>query len=97
MAGGGVRGVVVGIGLATMIVVGLIMAMFRVFIMTWTQGGEDTIEIAPGAGIPGTMSALTTTGLTAIGTGGGIIDTGKGSRRGACRTIDQDRSRKDRS
>lgn len=97
MAGGGVPGMVAGIDPVTMIVVGFIIRMSQDFIMTWTQGGEFITGSAIGMATHGTMNGLIIDDLTEIGTGGGIIDIGKGSRRGVCRIIDQDHRPSDRS
>jgi hypothetical protein len=88
---------VAGIAHGIMTVAGVITAMFQVFIMMWTQGGECITGNGIGTGTRGTMNALITSDYIGIGIRGTAIDTGNGSRPGACRVIDLDHRHRSRN
>ena len=96
MVGGGVHGKVVGIARIITTGVGLIMTMFQVFIMMYTQVGEDITETVIGTGIGGTMNGFLTNDFNGTGKVGIIINIGKGKELGASRAINLVRSNRDR-
>ena len=97
MVGGGVYGKVVGIAHITMTGGGLIMTAFQVFILMWTQVGEDTIETTTGTDTDGTMNGFLPDNFNRTGGAGKIIDIGKGTGTGASRAINPDRTNRDRN
>ncbi len=97
MVGGGVHGEVVGIAHFIITRVGLIITMFQVFILMWTQVGEETTETIIGKDTGGTMNGFLTDNFNRTGRAGRIIDTGKGKEHGASRTINIDRNNRYRN
>ena len=97
MAGGGVFGKVVGIAHIIMTGVGHIITMFQVFIMMWTQVGEDTTETIIGTDTGGTMNGFLTNDFNKTGVVGKRTDIGKSKKPGASRTINLDRNNRDRN
>ena len=97
MAGGGVRGKVVGIARVTITGAGAVIIMFQVFILILTPIGEDTTETAIGTGTGGTMNGFLTNGFSGTGRAGKIIDVGKGKELGASRAINLDHNNRDRN
>jgi len=95
MAGGGVRGKVVGIAHVIMTGAGLIIIEFQDFILMWTRAGEDSTETVFGTGTRGAMNGLLTTTFTGTGKPGIGIDIGKGEEPGASRAINPDRNERD--
>ena len=90
MVGGGVYGKVVGIAHIIITGAGVIITMFPVFILMWTQGGEDTTETIIGTGTGGTMNGFLTNNFNRTGRAGKMIDIGKGKELGASRAINLD-------
>ena len=97
MVGGGARGKVAGTAPVITTGVGPIMEMSQVFISTSTRVGEDTTEAVTGTDTGGTMNEFLTDDLNRTGRVGMTIDIGNGKEPGVCRTIDRDRSRRDRN
>ena len=97
MAGGGVHGRVVGIAHGIITGVGVIMAMFQVFIMMWILAGEDTTGNAIGTGTRGTMNGLITDDFNGTGRRGIAIDIGKDNKPGASRIINLDHNSRGKS
>ena len=97
MAGGGVCGKVAGTAHTIIIGDGPIITVFRVSILTWTRGGEDTTGSISGTDTGGTMNGSLTSGSTRTGGFGLIIDTGKDKGPGASRAIDRTRSNRGRN
>ena len=82
MAGGGVHGKVVGIAHIIITGVGLIITMFQVFIMMWTQVGEDTTETVIGTATDGTTGGSLTNDFNGTGSAGKMTGIGKGKEPG---------------
>ena len=97
MGGGGVYGKVVGIAHITITGVGVIIGMFQVFILMWTQIGEYITETITGTGTGGTMNGFLTNDFSRTGGTGKIINAGKGKELGASRTINLDHNNRDRN
>jgi hypothetical protein len=97
MVGGGVYGKVVGIAHVIMTGAGVIMTMFRVFILMWTQVGEDTIETVIGTSTGGTMNGFLAGDFNRTGRVGMISDTGEGKELGMSRNIEFNPNNKDRN
>ena len=95
--GGGVYGKDTGIAHLIMTGVGLIIAMFQVFILISTQVGEDTTETIIGTDTGGTTSGFLTNDFNRTGKAGRIIDIGKGKGPGASRAINLDSNNRDRN
>ncbi len=96
MAGGGVYGKVVGIGHIIITGAGVIITVFQLFILMWTQVGEDTTETMIGTGTGGTMNGFLNDGFYKTGRAGKIIDAGKGEEPGASKGINRDHKDRDR-
>ena len=97
MAGGGVHGKVAGIAHVIITGAGVIITVFQVFILMWTQVGEDTTETIIGTGTGGTMNRFLTNDFNRTGKDGKIIDIGKSRELGASRTINLDHNNRDRN
>jgi hypothetical protein len=97
MAGGGVYGKVIGIAHSIITGAGVIIEMFQVFILMWTQVGGDTTETIIGTGTGGTMNGFLTNDFNRTGRAGIIIDVGKGKELGVSRIIKPDHNNRDRN
>src|SRR4030042_6005678 len=97
MVGGGVRGKDVGIAHVIITGAGVIITMFQVFILIWTQVGEDTTETVIGTDIGGTINGFLTNDFNRTGAVGKRTDIGKGKELGVFRTINLDRHNRDRN
>jgi len=97
MAGGGAHGEVAGTGHIIITGVGSTIELFPVFILMWTQGGEDPTETICGVDTDGTMKGSLTNNFSGTGRTGKRHDIGNSKNPGAFKTIGHDRSNKYRN
>jgi hypothetical protein len=97
MVGGGVPGKAVGIDRSIITAAGVIIEMFRVFILMWTRVGEDTTETVTGTDTGGTINGFPSGDFNKTGGAGIIVDIGKGAILGASRTINLDHNTRERN
>jgi hypothetical protein len=97
MAGGGAHGKVVGIARIIITGAGVIIEMFRVFILMLTRVGEDTTETVTGTDTGGNINGFRSGDFNKTGGAGIVLDIGKGAIPGASRTINPDHNNRDRN
>ena len=95
MAGGGVHGKVVGIVHIIITGAGVIIEMFRAFILMLTRVGEDTTETVTGTDTGGTINGFPSGEFNKTGGAGIVVDIGKGEVVGASRTINPHHNNRD--
>jgi hypothetical protein len=97
MVGGGAHGKDVGIAHVIITGVGFIIAAYQVFILMYTQVGEDTTETIIGTDTGGTTNEYLIIRFNGTGRDGIMIDIGKDGELGASRATNLDRKNRDRN